>query len=212
LLSTARCGLDGADPAGGLATRILQDRSAAEDGGWPAILFRDAKPPAWAAAENSGPATVAGKSEGLQPFTLRPDQAIEQAVWASKAGQGAHPWDHRHQPAWMASGSLKTLTRSMRLAVAKTSTRVSTAPDIVRTSAPGGHLLVAWKIAPESWRDSRSSTICFNAALAWQSGGTGDAVVTCCGHLATADPAGYCVAGDGRALEPISIRGQDAAD
>jgi hypothetical protein len=42
-IATARCGLDGADQAGGLACRTLQGRSAAEDEDGPAILFRDAK-------------------------------------------------------------------------------------------------------------------------------------------------------------------------
>ena len=59
-IATARCGLDGAEEAGGFARRTRQGRSAAEDGGGAAILFRDAKARRLCApAENSRPDAVA---------------------------------------------------------------------------------------------------------------------------------------------------------
>ncbi len=70
--------------------------------GGPAILFRDAKAPdgvstrrrgvSWRRRKIASPPRC-GESEGLQPFTLWPDQAIEQAARVSKRDSvRSEPW------------------------------------------------------------------------------------------------------------------------
>ena len=96
LRDRAHRGLDGDRQAGGDRRRTRLGRSAAKDGGWTAILLRDAK--ALAPAENSRLAAIA--SQAIEVSTgLRPDQAIKRRQWACPAGQGAWPIARATAPA-----------------------------------------------------------------------------------------------------------------
>jgi hypothetical protein len=102
-IATARCGLDGADQAGGLARRTR--RAAAQRRTRAGRLFCFAMQKAPGRRRKIAGGSALRGSEGLQPFTLWPDQAMEEA-----AGRG----DGRHAPAPPWRGSRAATHRPAR--------------------------------------------------------------------------------------------------
>ena len=158
-----------------------------------------------AVAENSCQPPLRGRARGFSPLSSGQIKPSSRSFGCrSRAGEGAHPWDHRHQPALdglgqpQGPGPLHGVMLSPRPTEEFRPRRKSSARRHHESSAggledhpgePAGQSIEHDPLQRGAGHDSPVET--------------GDTVITCCGHVATADRAGYCVAGNGEALGPV---------